>query len=460
VVNTSADLSAMRSFVLPIEKLRGRFVSIGAEVKAQGVSAKPQPWNGVKVMARIDAPSGTQWPQPEIGVGAFDWKRVSQRIRIPADATAVTLVLGLEKVSGTAWFDHVRITYIKELTPAAPAPADQPILRGHSLPRLRGAMIQPKTLSEADLRTFALDWGGNLVRWQLVRSNGSAEQNTPAAYDRWLDDELKKLDQGLAWAKAMGVMVVVDLHSPPGGTNSQGGYQAAAGGIFDDPSAQTKFVEVWQRLATRYKGEEQIWGFDLVNEPVDDSAAEGCDDWQALALRAGRAIREIDPSRTLIVEPPDGGGPDGFIGFAPVPLPRVVYSVHMYIPGQFTHQGVFSPSTPVKYPGMISGMMWDKAALERALSPAIDFAQRYRVHMYVGEFSAIRWAPGAESYLSDLIDIFEAHGWDWSYHAYREWTGWSVEYGADRMDTHPATQPTARERLLLKWLGQNRSPRI
>ena len=99
-----------------------------------------------------------------------------------------------------------------------------------------------------------------------------------------------------------------------------------------------------------------------------------------LSLRAGRAIREIDPSRTLIVEPPDGGGPDGFLGFSPLPLPRVVYSVHMYIPGQFTHQGVFSPSPPVTYPGTISGVMWNKATLEKSLWPAIDFAQRYRVH--------------------------------------------------------------------------------
>jgi len=42
--------------------------------------------------------------------------------------------------------------------------------------------------------------------------------------------------------------------------------------------------------------------------------------------------------------------------------------------------------------------------------------------MYIGEFSAIRWAPdgSAYRYLKDLIDVFEAHGWDWSYHAFRE----------------------------------------
>ena len=224
VANTTAAHSATRDWSLPIDKLRGRLVSIVADVRADGISAKPHPSNGVKVMLRTDTPSGTQWPQPQIGVGTFDWTHLSELIRISEDATAATLVLGLENVTGTAHFDHVHITFIRDMTPAPPAPPDQPIFRGsfggNDLPRLRGAMIQPNTLSEADLRTFALDWGGNLVRWQLVRSNGPAEEKTPAAYDRWLDGQLQKLDQGLAWAKAMGVMVVVDLHSPPGAKNS------------------------------------------------------------------------------------------------------------------------------------------------------------------------------------------------------------------------------------------------
>lgn len=35
---------------------------------------------------------------------------------------------------------------------------------------------------------------------------------------------------------------------------------------------------------------------------------------------------------------------------------------------------------------------------------------------------------GADRYLADVIDLFEEYGWDWSYHAFREWAGWSVEH--------------------------------
>ena len=87
-------------------------------------------------MAKIESPLGTQWPQPEIGVGSFDWKRVYQRIRIPADATAVTLVLGLEKVTGTARFDRMWSHHVRQrIDTVRPVPADQPIFRGHNLPR-------------------------------------------------------------------------------------------------------------------------------------------------------------------------------------------------------------------------------------------------------------------------------------------------------------------------------------
>jgi hypothetical protein len=130
----------------------------------------------------------------------------------------------------------------------------------------------------------------------------------------------------------------------------------------------------------------------------------------------------------------------------------------MYLPHAFTHQGVHDDwSKRWVYPGEIAGRPWGKAQLEAALQPVVEFQQRYGVHIYIGEFSAIRWAPegSAYRYLRDLIEIFEAHGWDWSYHAFREWSGWSVEHGEDRADTKPSPTPTEREKLLREWFARN-----
>lgn len=49
---------------------------------------------------------------------------------------------------------------------------------------------------------------------------------------------------------------------------------------------------------------------------------------------------------------------------------------------------------------------------------------QFRAH---GEFSAINWAKGAGGWMRDAIAVFERHGSDWSFHAFREGTPWRVE---------------------------------
>jgi hypothetical protein len=69
-------------------------------------------------------------------------------------------------------------------------------------------------------------------------------------------------------------------------------------------------------------------------------------------------------------------------------------------------------------------------------------------------------APGAANYLRDCIELFEEYGWDWTYHAYREWDGWSVEHGSDPNDHQPTAEPTDRKQLLLSWFAKNEKPRM
>ena len=177
---------------------------------------------------------------------------------------------------------------------------------------------------------------------------------------------------------------------------------------------------------------------------------------------ATRTIRKVDPGKPVVFEPGPWGGPTGFDMLQPLDEERVVYSFHMYMPHAFTHQGVHGSDVGLVYPGMIEGEYWDRDRLREAMLPAEEFARDFNVHMYVGEFSAIRWAPdgSAYRYLRDVISLFEERGWDWSYHAYREWPGWSVEHGPDPDNAQPAAEPTPRKQLLLEWFGKNGRPRF
>ncbi len=170
-------------------------------------------------------------------------------------------------------------------------------------------------------------------------------------------------------------------------------------------------------MAERYRDNAVIWGFDLANEPVEEELGDGCDDWQSLATRAARAIRAVNSRQAIIVEPSPWGSAASIRNLDPLPVEGVVYSVHMYEPSAFTHQGIHGNAAGVRYPGLIGKVQQDKATLRAVLQPVRDFQRRHNVHIYVGEFSAIRWAPGAVDYLRDCIELFEEYGWDWTCHA-------------------------------------------
>lgn len=448
------DGASLYNFELPAGKLRGNWIYLSADVKAKDVSAKPLDWNGVKVILEIVCPDETHWPQIPLPVGTFDWRKGSLRTLIPADATAIKLHIGLDSVSGEVWFDNLAVSLAKATEDAPPAPADQPIFKGHKVEALRGVMAHPR-ISKEDIRVLAEEWNGNLIRYQLLHMPERGTENDLGLYDEWLERELKYLDDVIGWCREFGVAVVVDLHSPPGGNLSDSGTVNASGPFWSNADAQAHFIDVWKRITEHYKGEGMIWGFDLLNEPEDRTVTEGCADWQSLADLAARTIREIDPERTLIVEPPKSGGPTGFIGFQPIDLPRIVYSFHMYEPFVYTHQGVVGGDAVFTYPGEIDGKAWDKSALAEYMAPAVEFASKYRVQLYVGEFSVIRWAPGADRYLEDVTALFESHGWDWSYHSYREWHGWNLELGTSKVDEETREKQGARLGAILEWFEKN-----
>jgi hypothetical protein len=333
-----------------------------------------------------------------------------------------------------------------------------PAYKGHPLPRLRGAMISPQVTAE-DLRVLGTQWRANHVRWQLVWGgfpHGPADKGDLAAYDAWLESALGHLDERLPVCRRSGLLVLIDLHTPPGGRD-----RAGACRLFHEKRFQDAFLRTWEKIARRYKGNRTVWGYDLVNEPVEGTVAGGLLDWHALAGRAAKAVRAIDPGHALVVEPAPWGSPSALRRFEPLPVLGVVYSVHMYEPHRFTHQGVGRSRTGIRYPGVVGGRYVGKGQLRQVLRPVVEYQRDHRVAIYVGEFSAVRWAPGhsAYNYLRDLIDLFEEQGWDWAYHAFREWDGWSVEHGPDPQDHAPSATPTDRERLLRSWYARNSQPR-
>ena len=246
--------------------------------------------------------------------------------------------------------------------------------------------------------------------------------------------------------------VVVDLHTPPGGR-----VEAREFRMFREKAFADAFVAMWRGIALRFLGRAGIYGYDLCNEPDQLSAAPF--DYWTLQRLAAEAVREIDPETPIIVESNNKTAPQTFSYLCPLNLTNVIYQVHMYEPGDFTHQlprsrqGGETPAL-MRY----SSPVRNKAVLERVLSVVRAFEEKHGAKIYVGEFSASAWAPGAETYLADCIALFRDYGWNWTYHAFREWEGWSVEHEPVAWGTgHDCFRPSAdnpRKRALLEGFSR------
>ncbi|MEX2607238.1 MAG: hypothetical protein WD708_07820 [Kiritimatiellia bacterium] len=51
--------------------------------------------------------------------------------------------------------------------------------------------------------------------------------------------------------------------------------------------------------------------------------------------------------------------------------------------------------------------------------------------------------------------MFEEYEWDWAYHAFREWQGWSVEHGTDKSNEGMLSEPGPRMKLLMNEFQKN-----
>ena len=443
---------------LDLNKVRGRGVQLQGKLRVENFPVPPRHYLGPKLMLIAKTPSHISYGEQPKKWGTTGWLFFHTFLRIPDDATEAMIRLGIEWAQGTLYISDVKCFMIPEASDSSKfTPPEKTLQKATSF---RG-MMTPFFSTEKDIRDFAEIYHGNLMRWQMVNKEAKNKKkwdiSTPEKFHAWLDSEIAQLDKMLPVLRKCGIKIVLDLHSWPSNTEDP----LLRNQITWDIPSQDAFISGWEKLAKHYRGNSDvIYGYDLLNEPYEDNyfyRENGGLDWNRLADRAAKKVREIDPVTPIIIEPAMWGTPEGFKVLKPVNVNNVIYSVHVYQPMQYTHQGFNStPSnwSTFTYPGVIANEMWNKEKIRAVLAPVRKFQQKYNVPIYVGEFSVICWAPGAAQYLDDCISIFEEYGWDWTYHAFREWAGWSIEHDGvpwelKKSDDNP------RKQVLMKYLKRN-----
>ncbi len=256
------------------------------------------------------------------------------------------------------------------------------------------------------------NWGVRIQdeHFQLIKEAGFSSIRLPVRWPDYAADTapyriqesfFRRVDHLLDAALKADLNVVLNIHHFEGLDKDPGAYQ-------------DKFVALWRQIALRYRDQPEGLYFELNNEPHEALN----DRWNEILRLGLAALRETNPTRPAIV------GPVSWNSIKSLPLldlpddPRLIVTVHMYNPHEFTHQGASWVSQRVR---SIRNLQWgsdqELRALRDELQQAADWGRQHRRPIYLGEFGAYQAAPmdSRLRWTAAVARTAEELGMSWSY---------------------------------------------
>ena len=233
------------------------------------------------------------------------------------------------------------------------------------------------------------------------------------------------IDRFIENCEKYGLNVVLNLHKAIGNyCDIQEKVQ-----LLDDSGLQDRFVDLWIAFEKRYADKPNV-AFEILNEIRNVDPEK----WNALADRTLKAIRELNPTRKVILGTIDWNAPDKLKDMRLYDDPNVIYTFHFYAPFAFTHQqgvlqaGPLYYNRKMAYPSdvepyrdyerYVNGAKnpipnferIDKEWMRAQLQPAFDFAKAHPDKIvWLGEFGTIRHCKleYRENWMRDVISLMK-----------------------------------------------------
>ncbi len=160
-------------------------------------------------------------------------------------------------------------------------------------------------ITEADIARIA-QLGFNSVRPALNARRFLTEGENPT----YVDEGFELLDNLVGWCGKHGIYVIIDMHGAPGGQTGANIDDSPNDepGLFMDPRNQDLLVNLWVKIAKRYKDEPTVAAYDLLNEPLPGrtgAAEKYKHELEPLYKRITEAIRRVDKRHMITVEGAD-----------------------------------------------------------------------------------------------------------------------------------------------------------
>ena len=196
-----------------------------------------------------------------------------------------------------------------------------------------------------------------------------------------------------------GIWVIVVVHD----------FRKDAKGPYDSADLNREYLDMWDYVIGELKDEPYIAAWEPINEP-HDSPADTVSKWYRDVIHH---FRSLDPKRPIVVEGTGYSWPEGLVPGLWQTDSNLIYSFHTYGPWEYTSQ---TKDKPVTYPGK-----WSRAALAKAIEPALQFRKQFNVPVWCGEWGVPTHCPGYKEWIQDVASILEEDRLPWTY-----W-GWALK---------------------------------
>jgi aryl-phospho-beta-D-glucosidase BglC (GH1 family) len=266
-------------------------------------------------------------------------------------------------------------------------------------PRLIQTVIN-ELVGEDEGRRFWKTYHQNYITQddiRFIKQSGFNSVRVPFSYRLLVSDAASSklegegyqlLDNVVAWCRQEKLYVILDMHAAPGGQTGDNiddswGYPF----LFESAESQDLIVNIWRKLAARYRNEPTVIGFDLLNEPIAHYFADANlnPKLEPLYRKIVAGIREVNKNQLIFL----GGAQwdTNFKVFGPPFDAKLVYTFHKY------------------------WMDVNRGAIQEYL----DFRDKHNVPVWMGESG-----ENTDEWISSFRTLLEANNIGWCFWPYKK----------------------------------------
>lgn len=281
--------------------------------------------------------------------------------------------------------------------------------------------------TKADIDSMSA-WGFNSIRLPMHYNLYTlpVEHEPVKGENTWLQKGFALTDSLLAWCKQNKMYLILDMHATPGGQGHDlpiSDRDPTKPSLWQSEDNQKKHIALWRKLAERYKDEEWIGAYDIINEPnwgfEDEKDTRGTSEKTNAPLRKHmvditNAIREVDMRHIIIIE--GNGFGNNYRGILPAWDNNTVVSFHKY--------GNFNTTA--------------------AIQNFLDLREKYNVPIWLGESG-----ENSNTWFTEAIQLVEQNEIGWA---------WWQEKKMGINNPLEIRMPKGYEKLLDYWSGKGAKP--